>query len=37
MSTTSNFHCINVPCNGWSGSRSLSVEGGGVPQEKSNK
>lgn len=29
MSTTSNFHCINVPCNGWSGSRSLSVEGGG--------
>lgn len=28
MSTTSNFHCINVPCNGWSGSRSSSVEGG---------
>lgn len=23
------FYCINVLCNGWSGSRFLSVEGGG--------
>lgn len=35
MSTTSIFHCINVPCNGWCGSRSLSVGGGGGVHKKS--